>query len=109
MKLDPSAAVDPDEAQARLAELSEDSPTAFAALIDPAGGTASSGNPSILPHVKTDALGGDTPVLEVDGFKTKAWFDAKKKEVGHVKYLNDQSIQRELARSVNGLGERFNN
>lgn len=94
---------------AKLAELSEDSPTAFAALIDPTGSTASSGSPSILPHVNTNALGNDTPALEKDGFKTKAWFDAKKKEVGHVKYLNDQSIQNELTRSMNGLGALFNN
>lgn len=94
---------------AKLAELSETSPTAFAALIDQPDSTASSGQTSVLPSVRTDVLDSQAPVLETDGFKTKAWFDAKKKEVGHVKYLNDQSIQAELARSMNGLGERFNN
>jgi len=92
---------------AKLAELSETSPEAFAALIDPDGSTASSGSPTQLPGHRTDVLDLGTTVMEIDGFKTKAWFDAKKKEVGHVKYLNDQSIQVELTRSMNGLGERF--
>jgi hypothetical protein len=92
-----------------MRDLSEQSPSAFAALISPDKSTASSGDLSILPSVNTDVLNGNAAPLEVDGFKTKAWFNAKKTEVGHVKYLNDQSIQRELTRSMNGLGERFNN
>lgn len=92
-----------------LAELSETSPSAFAALIDPDGSTASSGGLSQLPGVRTDVLDQNAPVLELEGYKTKAWFDAKRKELGHVKYLNDQSIQIELTKSMNGLGERFNN
>jgi hypothetical protein len=75
----------------------------------PSESTASSGSLSTLPSINTDVLSQDTRVTEVDGFKTKAWFDAKKKEVGHVKYINDQTIQMELTRSMNGLGERFNN
>lgn len=94
---------------AALAELSEASPSAFAALIDPSGSTASSGSLSQLPSVNPDTLNQDTRAMEIDGFKTKAWFDAKKKEVGHVKYLSTPSIQRELTRSMNGLGERFSN
>jgi hypothetical protein len=94
---------------AALAELSETSPTAFAALVVPSESTASSGSLSQLPSINTDALLGETRAMEIDGFKTKAWFDAKKKEVGHVKYINDQSIQVELTRSMNGLGERFSN
>ena len=92
-----------------LAELSEESPEAFAALIDPKTSIASSGSPTQLDGVRTDVLDSNTIPLEEDGFKTKAWFDAKRKEVGHVKYINDQTIQRELTRSMNGLGERFNN
>lgn len=94
---------------AALAELSETSPSAFAALIDPSESTASSGSLSQLPSVNTDVLSQDTRAMEIDGFKTKAWFDAKKKELGHVKYLHTQSVQRELTRSMNGLGERFSN
>ncbi len=94
---------------AALAALSEQSPDAFASLVTPDKSTASSGQTTILPKINTDAFGQNTTPQEVDGFKTKAWFDAKRKEVGHVKYLNSQSIQRELSRSMNGLGERFNN
>jgi hypothetical protein len=92
---------------AQLAELSENSPAAFAKLIE-AGSTASSGDTSILPGQRTDAFG-DTANMELDGYKTKAWFDAQRKQMGHVKYINDQTIQRELTRSMNHLGERFNN
>lgn len=94
---------------ASLAALSEESPDAFATLVGLNDTQASSGSPTILPHARTDLLDTTAPTLEVEGFKTKAWFDARKKELGHVKYLNDQSVQRELARSMNGLGERFNN
>ncbi len=95
---------------AALAELSENSPEAFATLIDPKTVAAGSGSPTSLPNVHRDALNNDAArPQEIDGFKTKAWFDAKKAEVGHVKYINDQVIQRELTRSMNGLGERFNN
>jgi len=94
---------------AALAALSESSPDAFASLITPDKSTASSGSTSVLEGMNTNALNQNSDPQEVDGFKTKAWFTAKRLEVGHVKYLNDQVIQRELSRSMNGLGERFNN
>lgn len=98
-----------------LAELSETSPSAFARLLGGDKGTTQTdgGSTQSLPHQRTDAV--DTSrAMEAQGqdggvYKTKAWFDAKRKEVGHVAYINDQAIQRELARSINGLGERFNN
>jgi hypothetical protein len=93
---------------AKLAELSEISPDAFAALLE-VDSTASSGSPSSIPNVNADALNQNTVVSELDGFKTKAWFDNQRKTLGHVKFLNDTNIQRELTRSMNGLGERFNN
>lgn len=93
-----------------LAGLSETSPDAFAALITQGDSTAnSSGSLQQLPNQSMDALNSSAPVLEADGFKTKAWFDAKRKEVGVAKYINDPSIQGELVKSMNGLGERFNN
>lgn len=94
---------------AKLAELSETSPSAFAALIGGDKGTATqSQSTSALPKHNTEGMDTSRP-MELDGFKTKAWFDAKRKEMGHVKYINDQQIQREFAKSMNGLGERFNN
>lgn len=94
-----------------LAGLSETSPEAFATLIK---GTSDrtvlpTGSTTQLDGQRTDALGNQGPVLEIDGYKTKAWFDERRKELGVGKFLNDQAIQRELVRSMNGLGERFNN
>lgn len=93
-----------------LAELSESSPDAFATLVGVGDSTASSnGSLQQLPHQSIDALNQQGPVLEVDGFKTKAWFDVQRKELGAGKYVNSPAIQNELVRSMNGLGERFNN
>lgn len=95
-------------APAKLAELSEESPQAFAKLfgIDPS--TASSQGTAALPGVKTGDL--DTgPVLEVEGHKTKSYFDAKRKEMGNAKFLNDTSLQSEMLKAAQALGlERFN-
>lgn len=93
----------------RLRELSEESPDMFAQLISPKG-THSSGGTSTLPGARSEALEHNNAVMERNGFKTKAWFDAKRKEVGRVKYLNDPHIQAELARSIANLPlEEFNN
>lgn len=92
----------------KLAALSEQSPTAFAELMQlKDGGSVSSQNTSALPGRRTDAMEQNQSVMEIDGFKTKAWFDAKKKEVGHVKFINDRKIQTELNKSINGLGSRY--
>ena len=95
---------------AAMVELSESSPDAFAALLNVQGTAPDSGSVLDLGgSVNTDALGlGGGPAMEIDGFKTKAWFDAQRKEMGHVKFLNDGNIQRELSKSMNGFGERFN-
>lgn len=92
-----------------LAALSETSPSAFAELLHQDKSTASSGSTATLKGVNMDAIGHSSAPLEVDGFKTKAYFDAQKREMGHVKWLNNSAQQREFARSMNGLGERFNN
>lgn len=90
-----------------LAELSETSPSAFATLMK-GESTGSSGAPSQLNRVNTQALDKGGKPMEKDGYKTKSWFDAKRKEMGRVKYLASQEIQKELSRSIAGLGSRFN-
>lgn len=94
-----------------LAELSESSPDAFATLVRGTDESTanSNGSLSVIPNHNTDVLNNQPATLEVDGFKTKAWFDAQRKEMGVNKYLNDQVVQGELIKSINGLGERFNN
>lgn len=95
---------------AALASVSETSPLAFAELMSAAKpNPQSDGSTNVLPGVRQDVLGGNTRALEIDGFKTKAWFDAQKKEMGHVKYVQSPLINNELRKSINGLGERFNN
>ena len=94
----------------RLRELSEESPDMFAQLITPGGRTVSTGSTAALPGHRSEALDQANQVMERNGFKTKTWFDAKRKELGRVKYLNDPYIQTELARSIANLPiEDFNN
>jgi hypothetical protein len=93
---------------AKLAELSEESSEAFAKLMEIDVSTASSGTAG-LGKVNSESLGANQPMLEVDGHKTKSYFDAKRKEMGNRAYLNDSGLQSELQRSSQALGmERFN-
>ncbi|MEE9586010.1 MAG: hypothetical protein V3W09_03825 [Nitrososphaerales archaeon] len=93
---------------AKLAELSEESPEAFAKLMGIDTSTASSQGTVSLPGVKTGSLDSG-PVLEVEGHKTKSYFDAKRKEMGSRAYLNDTALQLDLQKSSQALGlERFN-
>ena len=57
----------------------------------------------------TKADGNTGPVLEIEGHKTKSYFDAKRKEMGNAKFLNDIPLQVELQKCSQALGlERFN-
>lgn len=95
---------------AALASVSESSPAAFAELMAGAKSTTqATGSPQALPGQMNTDVYGTSRQLEIDGFKTKAWFDGQKKEMGHVKYVQSPIINKELRRSINGLGERFNN
>ena len=95
---------------AALASVSESSPTAFKELMEGAKpNPQANGSMQGLPGQMNTEVQGDTRLLEIDGFKTKAWFDAQKKEMGHVKYVQSPVINKELRNSINGLGERFNN
>ena len=92
---------------AKLAELSEISPDAFAKLIDAKSSTSSSGtvklqgsNPRAMDnHVNTETI---------DGHHTKAYYDRVRKEVGTMKYLQDRKLQLQYLRDAMALGERFN-
>ena len=92
---------------ARLAELSEESPDAFANLMGLTASTGSSTGTVGLQGTKAD--GNTGPVLEIEGHKTKSYFDAKRKEMGNAKFLNDIPLQVELQKCSQALGlERFN-
>ena len=93
----------------KLAELSENSPDAFAKVMGleinsdpPPKGTVSLPNSSV-PFNEEGA------VMEIDGHKTSAWFSAQRKEMGTKKYLNNNRLQNQLMRSAQELGDRFYN
>jgi len=88
-----------------LRELGEKSPEAFTKLIDGDTSTVSKGITELEGHADNS---GSDPVKEIDGHKTKAWYDAYKKEVGPAKYWNDVKIQGQYAKDAMALKERFN-
>jgi hypothetical protein len=92
---------------AKLRELSEESPELFAKAMELDTSTAPKGAAQ-LPNVNQPNL---DPVIveEVDGHKTKAYYDRMKKEMGVVKYLDDHTLQNQLMADAIALGERFNN
>jgi hypothetical protein len=92
---------------AKLRELSEDSPELFAKAMELDTSTAPKGTAQ-LQNVNTNNL---QPVVaeEVDGHKTKAFYDRQKKDMGIRKYLDDHKLQNELMADAIALGERFNN
>ena len=90
---------------ASLAELSESSPTAFAKLIDPDASTVSQGTASLDSNTSLNTGG---PVTEIEGHKTKAYYDTQKKEMGVAKFLDNHQMQLAYMRDATALGERFN-
>jgi hypothetical protein len=90
-----------------LGELSETSPSAFAKLMEVDASKASAGTGS-LPGINTQTELQPNVVLEVDGHKTKAHYDALRKELGVKKWLNDTNIQTAMAKDANALGAKFN-
>lgn len=90
----------------KLAELSETSPKAFAKLMDVTPSAAPNTSTTGLPG-NTDNFNNNAAALEIEGTHTKAYFDARKKEMGVVKYVNNTALQLEYMRSAVKLGERF--
>jgi hypothetical protein len=91
-----------------LGELSETSPSAFAKLMEIDANTVPK-PASVLPgQINTQTQLQPNVVLEVEGHKTKAHYDALKKEMGHVKWLNDSNLQAAMARDARALGAKFN-
>jgi len=89
-----------------LAELSESSPAAFAKLmeIDSKTQAPSTGG---LPNAQGNVLDSGA-VLEVEGHKTKSYYEAKRKEMGNKDYMYDSKLQTEMQKAAIALGSRFN-
>ena len=85
--------------------LSEKSPNAFAELV---GATPTKGSPTTntLPKVNNES-NPNLPVLEINGFKTKAWFDAQRKSMGNQAFIRNAQMQRDMIASRSALGEKF--
>jgi hypothetical protein len=90
----------------RLWELSEDSPSAFAQITGINQTRGMTGSPNSLPHQNTQASG-TGPSTEIDGIKTKAWYDAQRREMGNRKFMADRKMQLGILESREKLGQRF--
>jgi len=90
-----------------LGSLSEQSPKAFAKLMELDASKAPKSTTS-LPGINTQTQLLPNVVLEVEGHKTKAHYDNLRKEMGVKKWLNDTSLQASMARDATALGEKFN-
>lgn len=90
-----------------LTDLSASSPKAFAELMDIKPNVTSKGA-GALPKVNTESLNVNNRVLEIDGHKTKAYYDLQKKEMGALKYLQNSKLQNQLLKDAIALKEKFN-
>lgn len=88
-----------------LASLSEQSPQAFAKLME-IDTTKTQGSVLDLPNVNSQHNATDD-VMEIDGVHTKKYFDAKRKELGNLKFMHDRSLQGEMQKASQELGERY--
>lgn len=91
---------------AKLRELSEESPDLFAKAMELDTSTASQ---STVQLPSTTSNLDPVVVEEVDGHKTKAYYDRMKKDMGVRKYLDDHGLQNQLMADALALGERFDN
>jgi len=93
----------------KLATLSESSPQAFAELLGLRAATVpTKGITDIKGTIDAGNLAPTRP-LEVDGHKTKAHYDALKKEMGVAKFLSNHKLQRAYLKDAMALGEdKFN-
>ena len=90
----------------KLWSLSEESPAGFAQIIGLESQPTQQVTPMSLPHQNTEATTGGTS-MEVDGFKTKNWFDQQRREMGNKKFINSSTIQRRMIEAREKLGDRF--
>ena len=91
----------------QLWRLSEDSPLGFANLVGLGSSKPQTGSANSLPHQSGSLDLSAGPVLELDGHKTKAFFDAQRRELGNKKFLNDRKMQLQMIRSREALGDKF--
>ena len=91
-----------------MRELSESSPILFAKAMEIDPNTTPKTATQLPGQVNTEALPNPNLVLEVDGHKTKSYYDAIRKEKGAKAWINDSRMQTAMARDMTALGDKFN-
>jgi len=89
----------------RLTALSEESPALFAKIVEVELRNGNQSPTTLGSARNTQQHAG--PVEEIDGAKTKAYYDRVRKEMGPRKYLSDLSLQKQILRDRTKLGDRF--
>lgn len=92
----------------KLGELSEESPTAFAKLMEIDPSKSPKGATSLPGQQNTQALNLAPKTLEVDGHHTKSFYDAIRVEKGAKAWINDSRMQTRMAKDMAALGDKFN-
>jgi hypothetical protein len=92
---------------AKLAELSEISPEAFAKLVG-VDNTGSQSGTVALQGSNPRAMDSHVDMETIDGHHTKVYYDRLRKEMGTAKYLQDRGIQKGYLHDAMALGDRFN-
>lgn len=88
--------------------LSEKTPEAFASLTGlTSNSRPNTGVPSNLPGQQNTSASRDAATMEIDGHKTKAWFDAQRKEMGNKKFISDGRLTAAQIKSREALGDRY--
>lgn len=90
----------------KLTELSELSPSAFAKVMEIDLSNAPKGTASLPKH--NSEFQDQGVRMEVDGRKTKAFYDKLKKEMGPGRYYGDAKVQLAYLKDAQALGEKFN-
>ena len=93
----------------RLGELSEESPSAFAALVGlTPQAVPSKGIGDLKADTNPQALKPDS-IAMIDGHHTQAHYTALRKEMGVAKFLGQKSIQIQMLKDAQALGmDKFN-
>lgn len=91
----------------KLRELSEENPKLFAEVLSLKSSVGDSASISSLNGKNTLNMNTGKPA-QIDGIPTKAYFDAKRKEMGTRAFMNDAKLQREYLDSAMKLKDRFN-
>lgn len=94
--------------EASLVELSETSPEAFARLVTDVTSTVP-GSILDIPGRQNSLHAPAGVQMEIDGYRTKAWYDKQRKEMGNLKFLKNHSLQNQMLKDAQALRERFYN